>query len=137
MVLVPTVEVMTESPEVMVDRRVSVEMGTAPPAPPSVPELLEPVTEGSTLEKIVVEPTVLVTTPSLPEITETIGEVAMATPLVTASEPVVYRYVRIKYLCIRTTSTYHFTSRTSGSSRSLDGCGRCNTAALQKVRVSA
>lgn len=124
MVLVPKVEVMTDSPEEMVDRRVSVEMGTTPPAPPSVPELLEPVTDGSRVEKIVVEPTVLVTTPSLPEMVETTGEVVMATPLVTPSEPVDCEHVRMKSLRSRKTSTYTCTSsRTSSTSRSLDGCG--------------
>lgn len=84
MVLVPTAEVMVESPETMVDRRVSVEMGIAPPAP----SLPEPVADGSRLEKIVVLPTVVVTTPSLPEIVERSSEVAMAMLLGAPSAPV-------------------------------------------------
>lgn len=82
MVLAPKVEVMTESPVVMVERRVSVDMGMAPPTPPAASELPEPVTVGSRVERMVVEPTVVVTSPSLPEMVETIGEVVTATPSV-------------------------------------------------------
>lgn len=69
-----------------------------PPAPPSAPEL---VAGGSGVDKMVVEPIVLVMTESPDVMTVTMPEVVIGTPLEAASEPVALADVRMRHTTIR------------------------------------